>query len=377
MSQRLPGKCVIRLAIVNDRRRYSLFPIGNHTQVCKYGESQGIDASQYFLTGQQVLQSALSMASDSGSRDAILSLGGDATTNDGTTDGFAISKQGYVWLPLPHTIPSAEGKLPPLPSDLLTQQITVTVELFPLSKIFSIASGGSTANVPQALASAKFQVQQVLLENQGDALARRVDMTSHALSYPVNFRQQEVSIQLNGGGSINPSASVVSQQVSLTGFRNGECVAIHAWLTADSANTGIPGAGVAQAPFAWYALQDAVMTYAGEVYARYDANSGQLWNLVNGRIPAQVNDVLPVASGATVTFPAPTADSWTVLPFGQAYDAPTAHSMYVAGKSITNGIVGLSFTLPRNAPTSTYTLHISYVYNAVLTFSQGSCDYVF
>jgi hypothetical protein len=338
----------------------------------RYGGS-----SQYFLTGQQVLQAALSMASDSGSRDAILSLGGDALTNDGTTDGFATSKAGYVWLPLPHTVPSAEGKLPPLPSDLLTQQIQITVELFPLSKIFSIASGGSTANVPQALASAKFQVQQVLLENQGDALARRVDMTAHALSFPVNFRQQEVAIQLNGGASITPSSVTVPQTLSLTGFRSGEVREIHCWLTADSANTPVPAAATAQAPFAWYALQDAVMTYAGEVYARYDANSGQLWNLVNGRIPAQVNDVLPVASGATVTFPAPTADSWTVLPFGQAYDAPTAHSMYVAGKPITNGIVNLSFNIPKSAPTSTYTLHISYVYNAVLTFSQGSCDYVF
>ena len=259
---------------------------------------------------------------------------------------------------------------------LYQQQIQITVELFPLSKIFSIASGGSTANVPQALASAKFQVQQVLLENQGDALARRIDMTSHALSYPVNFRQQEVTIQLNGGASITPSSAGV-QQVVATGFRTGECTAIHCWLTADSANTPVPAAATAQAPFAWYALQDAVMTYAGEVYARYDANSGQLWNLVNGRIPAQVNDVLPVASGATVTFPNPTADSWTVLPFGQSYDAPTAHSMYVSGKPITNGLVNLSFTIPKNAPASTYTLHISYVYNAVLTFSQGSCDYVF
>ncbi len=337
----------------------------------RYGGS-----SQYFMSGQQVLQAALSQASDSGSRDAILSLGGDALTNDGTTDGFATSKSGYIWLPLPHCVPSAEGKLPPLPSDLLTQQIQVTVELYPLSKIFSIASGGTTANVPQALASAKFQVQQVLLENQGDALARRVDMTSHALSYPVQFRQQEVTIPLAAGASIDPSAGAI-QQVTLTGFRSGEVREVHCWLTADSANTPVPAAAKAQAPFAWYSLQDAVMTYAGEIYARFDANSGQLWNLVNGRIPAQVTDVLPVATGAVVTFPNPTADRWTVLPFGQCYDAPTAHSMYMAGKPITNGIVNLAFSIPKDAPVSTYTLHVSYLYNAVLTFSQGTCDYVF
>lgn len=338
----------------------------------RYGGS-----SQYFLTGQQVLQTALSMASDSGSRDALLTLGGNIALGNA---GFTASPaSGYVWLPLPHCIPSAEGKLPPLPSDLLTQQIQVTVELFPLSKIFSLGTGATLSGIPASLSAAKFQVQQVILENQGDALARRVDMTSHALSYPINFRQQEVTIQLNGGQSLNPGAS---QVVTLTGFRQGECREIHAWLTADSVNTptpATPGAGstVIQNPFAWYALNDVEMTYAGEVYSRFDANSGQLWNLINGRIPAQVNDALLTGAGGTVSAPNPTADSWSVLPFAQSYDAPTAHSMYMAGKSITNGLVNLKFTIPPTAPASTYTLHISYVYNAVLTFSQGTCDYVF
>lgn len=340
----------------------------------RYGGS-----SAYFLTGQQVLQSALAMSSDSGSRDAILSLGGDATTNDGT-DGFATNKGGFVWLPLPHTIPSAEGKLPPLPSDLLTQQITITVELFPLSKIFSIGttgSGSAPGSPPTLLSSAKFQVQQVILENQGDALARRVDMTSNALSYPVNFRQQEVSIQVANGGTITP-ANQVLQQAVLTGFRNGEVKEIHAWLSADT-DSPTPGTGALQNPFAWYPLTDAQMTYAGEVYARYDANSGQLWNLVNGRIPSQVNDARAVLNATTglISFPTPTPDAWTILPFAQAYDSATAHSMYMAGKPITNGIVNLQFRVPIGAPVSSYTLHLTYVYNSVLTFSQGTCDYVF
>jgi hypothetical protein len=51
--------------------------------------------------------------------------------------------------------------------------------------------------------------------------------------------------------------------------------------------------------------------------------------------------------------------------------------MYTAGKSITNGIVNLQFSLPPDlAPSNTLVLNVSYVYNAVLTFSQGTCDYV-
>jgi hypothetical protein len=95
----------------------------------------------------------------------------------------------------------------------LTQQCQITVEIYnPKDVIYSVAAG-STGTVPTALSSAAFQVQQVILENQGDALARRVDMTSHALSYPIEFTQQEVQI----GGLLNPSAAS-SQTVTLTGL---------------------------------------------------------------------------------------------------------------------------------------------------------------
>ena len=333
----------------------------------RYGGS-----SQYFMTGQQVLQAALAQAADGASRDAILSLGGNASAG---TD-LNTQQVAYVWLPLPHCVPSAEGKLPPLPTDLLTQQVQITVELNPIPSIFSFGTSGALANAPTSLAFGEFAVQQVLLENQGDALARRVDMSSHALSYPVTFRQQEVQIQVAGGATIYAGSS---QTATLTGFRSGEVKEIHCWLTADSANTPAQsGSSCLLNPFAWYAPSDVVMTYAGEIYARGKYDSMALWNLVNGRIPAAVNDApLAISGTAVVTTSTPVLDKWVVLPFGQAYDNLTAHSTYLAGKPITNGIVNLQFNIPTGAPSSTYTLHVTYVYNAVLTFSQGTCDYVF
>ena len=333
----------------------------------RYGGS-----SQFFLSGQQVMQAVLSQATDGSSRDALLSLGGDAAAGA----DFATQRFAYCWLPLPHCIPSSRGKLPPFPSDLLTQQIQITVELYPLSQIFSVGSGGSLSTIPTTLASGSFQVQQVLLENQGDALARRVDMSSHALSYPVTFRQQEAVISLGQGATIDPTTAAGTQTVSLTGFRGGEVKEVHCWLTADSANTPTPAVGAVQNPFAWFSLENVQLLYAGEVYARGDANVTQLWNLVNGRIPSVVNDVR-VVTGTTPTITTTGLDSWTILPFGQTYDPETAHSMYMSGKPITNGIVNLQFSIPKTAPSSTYTLHVSYVYNAVIEFSQGTCDYVF
>ena len=332
----------------------------------RYGGS-----SQYFLSGQQVLQAVLSQGADGSSRDALLSLGGNASAGtDFNTQQFA-----YLWLPLPHCIPSAEGKLPPIPSDLLTQQIQVTLELNPIASIFSYGTTGALSNAPSSLAFGEFVVQQVLLENQGDALARRVDMSSHALSYPLTFRQQEVAIPVASGATLSAGSA---QSVTLTGFRSGEVKEIHVWLTADSANTPAQGgSSCILNPFLWYAPSDIIMTYAGEVYARGDKDSMKLLNLVNGRIPPVANDVALSQVGGAVAYTTPALPSWSILPFGQSYDNLTAHSTYMAGKPITNGIVNLSFSIPAGAPSSTYTLHVTYVYNAVLTFSQGTCDYVF
>jgi hypothetical protein len=142
--------------------------------------------------------------------------------------------------------------------------------------------------------------------------------------------------------------------------------------------------GAVQNPFNWYALENIEMSYSGQVYAKGDANSMQLWNLVNGRIPALANSVAVVA-GATPTVTTVAAPAWSVLQFGQAYDPITAHSMYVAGVPILNGIVNLKFTIPKLSPTGgtppsgagiTYTLHTTYVYNGVLSLSQGSCGLV-
>lgn len=333
----------------------------------RYGGS-----SQYFLSGQQLLQNTIRKAPNSGARDDLLALGGNAAAGLAAAAGdFATAQRGYVWLSLPHTTPSADGKLPPLPTDLLTQQVQVTVELYPIPSIFSVAAGASAAGVPSSLSFAEFQVQQVILENQHDALARRVDMTSHALSYPIEFTQQEVILPLAA-----VSAGSRTQTVTLTGFRSGEVRNIQCWITKDS-DTPAPAVGAIINPFKWQAPEDMVMTYAGEVYARFDKGSGALWNLVNGRMSPAVNEVLVSdAGGGAAVVTTAYLGKWMELPFAQTFDDLTAHSTYTAGKPITNGIVNLQFNVPGADTASDYKLHVSYNYNGVLTFSQGTCDYV-
>ena len=329
------------------------------------------------LTGQQVMEAVLSQATDGASRDALMTLGGVSLSGTNPTtsaNDFAGVNYAYVWLPLPHCKPSVVGKPCPFPSDLLTQTIVIQVEIYPLSSIFSVATGGSTAGIPSALSSAEFVVGQVALANQGQALAQRVDMTSHSYTYPIRWIQQETPITLTtpGLGASN------TQSITLTGFRNGEVREIHMWLQAVS---DIPVGGTignVVNPFKWYAPENVVVSYAGQQYAYYDFGSGQLWNILNGSVPSQVNSTILTQTGGAIVDNTAFAPAWAVLPFGQPYSAPTAHSAYLAGLPITNGQVQIQFTIPAGAPSSTnYIVHVSYVYTACLALSQGSAQYVF
>lgn len=330
----------------------------------RYGGS-----SQYFLSGDQILQNALRKQTSRTSCDDILTLGGNAATG---LDLSGVAQVANIVLTLPHNTPSGVGKAHPLPTDLLTQQVQVTVELKPLSAIFGIAAGaaaGTAAVIPAALSSAQFQVQQVMFNNQSDALARRIDMADNVYAYPAEFVQQVQRIPL--------AAGTAAQSVVLTGFRSGEVKAIHCWLTsgADLNNAQSTPAGAAYNPWRWYLPSAVTMSYAGDIYARYENGSSALWNLINGnKAPAADNNVY-TDSGAQ-TFNASSAlTQWVELPFSATHVDEDAHYTLVHGRPITNGIVNLLVTPPSSK--SDWVLNVSYLYNTTLSFSQGTCDYVF
>ena len=103
----------------------------------RYGGS-----SQYFLTGDQILQNALRRQTNRLSADDILTLGG----NSAVQGELASVQTAYCVLTLPHNIPSAVNKTNPLPTDLLTQQVQVTVELYPIASIYSVRGSGVPAS---------------------------------------------------------------------------------------------------------------------------------------------------------------------------------------------------------------------------------------
>ena len=327
----------------------------------RYGGS-----SQYFMTGDQLLQAALRRQPSRSTADDLLTLGGNFLAGAAlATD----SNYASVVLTLPHAIPSGVGKANPFPTDLLTQQVQITCELNTVPSIFTVNPGGGSSAPPTALASAQFVVQQVVLNNLGDALARRVDMATNAYAFPAEFIQQRQQIPL--------ASTTSSQSVVLTGFRAGEVKALHCWVSSDDDQDG-SAAGNAGAvnPFQWYPIDSIQMIYAGDVYARYDQGSFQLWSLINGN-KAPVVDQVEVTAAAPPTASAYLA-TWVELPFAQTMMDDDAHHTLVHGKPITNGIVNLQLSLPASvAALSNLQLNVSYIYNTTLLFSAGSVEFVF
>ena len=330
----------------------------------RYGGS-----SQYFISGQQLLQNAMRCQTSRSSCDDLLNLGGNFATGAALAD----VQNASIVLRLPHNVCSGVGKSHPLPTDCLTQQVQVTVELYNPSMIWSNATGVALPAKCLALKSAQFQVQQVMFNNQGDALARRVDLATKAYAFPCEFVQQESLINLQN--------TLAPQNVVLTGFRSGEVKSIEIWLTDNDdtlSNGPTFGSLTGYNPNTWYPPASVEMLYAGDIYARYDNGVGQLFNLINSNKSPAFDTVEATTNSSTgVVNAAPQLSQWLSLPFAQTLVDEDAHYILVHGKPITNGIINLNNLVIPYQSTSGWTMHVSYVYNTTLLFSQGTCDYVF
>lgn len=320
----------------------------------RYGGS-----SQYFMSGAQLLQNAARAQPSREAASDLFMLGGQAYFG---AQLEAAPQYANVVLTLPHATPSGVGKAHPFPSDLLTQQIQITIELINVASVYSVAAN-ATGTVPTSgLDFASFQVQQCILNNAGDALARRVDMAENAYAFPAEFVQQEQVLALQN--TADP------QSVVLTGFRSGEVKSIQVWLSRASDTSG-----AIKNPWNWVLPTAIEMTYAGDIYARFNAQSATLWNMINGdKFPGF--QALNLSDGGPATINnASITSTYVELPFAQPFINEEEHNTLVHGKPITNGIVNLLLTTP--TAQSDWQLHVSYVYNTTILMSQGTADYVF
>lgn len=314
----------------------------------RYGSS-----AQYFFTGAQIWLQNFWDSETGPKRDQLAALGGNPVIGG---QGVAGS-EAFIYLNLPHNSPRADGKPLPFPSDLLVQPIVVTVELNPLASAFIAVAGGGNGTLPTQLAAGQMRVKQELMADSADLLARRVDMNTHAYTFPLKyFPQQEVQIRCPNGGV---------QSVNLTGFRAGEVRNILLWLTKDTD-------AAAFGPWYWEQMSNVELTYNGEIFYQTSSIESQMWNLITDTKESGVNLAVPTAANAATL--GPRLSTWLDVPFAQVNVPYDKESKLVHGKPILNAVVNLRFTCPT---TDNYTLHAVYLYNASLLMSRGSSEYIF
>jgi hypothetical protein len=323
-------------------------------------------SSQYFLSGQQLLERNMRLVRTATQRNSLLSLGGQQCY---TAADFAQTQ--YAYIPVSIWACPGEDELGlPLPTDLLSQQCQITCTLNPSSAFWidynttgATWNGTASAPVPTNFDTAYFQIEQIQMDDRGMALANRVDMANHMYSMPLpTFEQTQFTLNIPAGAS-------TKQQLVASGFRAGEVKKLVIWLhdRADVAN-----------PLLWKAPLEANLLYACQYYPQYQHGTAQIWNLLDGTAPAAVEQSqLNPGTGASV-WSAPTSvlSYWTELPFSQPQGSDYEADVLVHGKQITNGIVNLEIT-PPYASAVGWDVNVSYVYNCTLGFSKGSADLIF
>jgi len=325
----------------------------------------------YYFSGDQNLIDVLSDCEDSVKKQNMFDLGGNplaCTPNGGGAGDFNSQslRTAYVYIKLPWNTPSAQEKTLPLPTDLLTSPVQVNIEFNSASDIFH--SSGTVANataspLPTQFALAQAQFEQTHFDDRGEQLARKVNMSEMAYSFPLRYFSQEVFRLQNVAGNN------ATQSLTLTGLRSGNCLGIRLWCK-DNASTDT----------AVYTVPSQVtLSVNGLIY--FDSRNGQnqLWSLLDRKTSAQFSaDTLTVQTVGSPAVPswvnAPAASVWTWIPFSQHSEVLANEAELAHGLSLMNSIVNLQIALPNN---TTYTVTAEYIFNSTLLFSRGSAEYVF
>lgn len=329
-------------------------------------------SQQYFMSGQQILARNVASVRTQSQADALLSLGGQEckVATDFDTDQ-------YAYLVLPFWTPPSVDSLPlPLPSELLSQQIVLTVELNEPSAFWSAPAPAVAPNppivdvpLPNNFSAAYFQVSQRNMVDKSMAIPGE-KLNNEGYIMPLSsFEQQELRAQL--------AAQSGEQEVAISGFRSGQCTKLRVWLTENVTSgalaTPVQAANSDANALYWVAPLGVTAIYGGLTYAQYQDGTSALWNLLEGTKPAAVNQsVLDCSSGAWVSVPK--ISQYVELPFGGIIHSDYEASLTTQSIRITNGTVNLRVLTPD--PLKTYTLHVSPCYVACIAFQRGTADII-
>jgi hypothetical protein len=332
----------------------------------RYGSSQ-----LYYISGQQNLLQALALCEDSGKKQQLFFLGGQALTS--IADWANAGKRTcYVYLRLPHSSPALSGGALPFPSDVLTAPIQLQIDLADFNQVISSVTVAGTLPdpVPSSLSSAVVNFTQVTMQDSGNLVARRFDMAKNALTIPLveGWTQEEVQFPFTSGGN-------GSFQLSLTGCKAGDVKKLRVWFT-QPADTAGPGNVIELAN--WYPPSQVTFAINGLIYLDSSNGSWLLTNLLRRRQPP-VNTLSLLGAPAVVPGPftvTPSTSTWLEIDLAQpACLGDSQEVQLVHGVPVMNSVMNLTGVMPLS--NVQYVCHVEYVLNCSWMASRGSAEFVF
>ena len=332
----------------------------------RYGSSQ-----LYYISGNQNLMQSLALCEDSGKKQQLFFLGGQALLS--TADWANAGKRtAYVNLRLPHSSPALSGGALPFPSDVLTAPIQIQVDLADFNQVISAVTVDETApdSVPTSLSYAACNFTQVTMQDAGDLVARRFDMSKHALTIPLpeGWTQEEVQFPFTSGAD-------GSFQLSLTGCKAGDLKKLRVFFTVP-ADTAGPGNIILSS--LWYAPSQLTFSINGLIYQDSRNGSYLLSNLLRRRVPPAVTYselIAPVAVPGAFTV-TPVTSTWVEIDLAQPYTIGNSQEVaLVHGVPVMNSVLNLTGVMP--VASQAYVAHVEYVLNCSWMASRGSAEFIF
>lgn len=326
-------------------------------------------SSQYWQSGQQMLLANCLEASNPTVKQDMVELAGQAMT---TTTQFSNEEllYAYLYFNLPTNKPYCGTESPlPLPTELLNSNVVLSIDLNPLTSIYSsLDAGGSVANAPDALENLYVQFQQIMAVDGGELMRMNGD-SGKMYSLPCKgFYTQEIQI----GIPANSTAGGLTSDIALTGFQSGQVKSVIAWLTDDADTNPTTSGPFTRNPNCLTYGRDYTLKYNGQIIHYFPGTSATMWGELLCDVPPNFDAVRLDISGGAFTV-AGTKSHFVVFPLGQNIEGQNPH-LLVNGRAIGTSIMNLQVRVPD--ATKAYKLHVMYFYNTVLAIS-GTGDAAF
>jgi len=322
----------------------------------------------YYFTGDSIFVDTLTDCESSDKKQAVADLAGGALLT--VADYSDVSKRtGSVYLKMPFNSISALQKTLALPTDLLTQPIQILITFNSFASVAYWYGTGSPIppNLPIQFDTAQVNFRKTTMQSSEHLLARREDMNTHALTYPLRYFSQ-TTFRTN----INNVSEYTKNQINLTGFRSGSIKYIDVWVNRTQNGAVVPSENLNFVP-----IISARLLINGLVM--YDAQLNcALWNLCERKNTNQFNTVSLSPNGDnTGAVAEPITSSWLTIPFAQLCEPNAFNNVVNLGYPIQNSVVNLEITLGEGDGTSSYQVSACYHYVSSLIFTKSSCEYVF